>query len=324
MTTTTEAPPVRRKRRRSAVERVVYAIGIVGRIFVASGLLLLFFTGYLLWGTGVYTNQQQNKAKITLATKSIVPEADLKSGAPIPPGRPKVQPRVSEPLFELKIPKIALDVAVVYGVGEEQLKLGPGLFPDCKSVAGQVGPGECTDGALYPGENGNVAISGHRTTYLAPFWNVNELSKGDTIDLVSGRVRYRYRVRGEEVVDPTAGFSVVEQHGRRELTLTTCNPRFSATQRLIVHADYLGAAVVSAAPGEVGPNGQPAQRSTKAQFGTDVLALAALAAACALGSLALSRKYSRVAAYLAISLVGAVGIWVLVFPRVVSMLPSNY
>jgi sortase A len=319
--TTTMQPPAKRKRRRSTVERVVYAIGIVGRIFVASGLLLLFFTAYLLWGTGVYTHQQQNKAKNALATKSIVSEADLADGKPIPPGRPKVQPRLSEPLFELKIPKIALDVAVVYGVGVDQLKLGPGLFPDCKAVQGQVGAGECTDGALYPGENGNVAISGHRTTYLAPFWNLNELQKGDTIDLVSGRVRYRYRVRGEEVVDPTAGFSVVEQHGRRELTLTTCNPRFSATQRLIAHADYVGASLVAAAPGAHGPS---ANRSTKAQFGTDVLALAALSVACALGSLALSKRYTRLATYLAVTLVGAVGIWVLLFPRVVAMLPSNY
>jgi len=323
MTMTMEPPRTRRKRRRSAVERVVYAIGIVGRVFVASGLLLLFFTGYLLWGTGVYTHQQQNKAKNVLATKSIVSEADIAKGGPIPPGRPKVQPRIAEPLFELKIPRIALDVAVVYGVGVDQLKLGPGLFPDCKAVSGQVGPGECTDGALYPGEDGNVAISGHRTTYLAPFWNLNELQKGDMIDLVSGRVRYRYRVRGEEVVDPTAGFAVVEQHGRRELTLTTCNPRFSATQRLIAHADYVGAGLVQANPAETGPNGV-AQRSTKAQFGTDVLALAALAVASALGSLALSKKYTRLATYMAISLVGSVGIWVLVFPRVVAMLPSNY
>ena len=321
MTTTMQSPPVRkRRRRRSAVERVVYAIGVVGRIFVASGLLLLFFTAYLLWGTGVYTHQQQNKAKNTLATKSIVSEATLAKGGTIPPGRPLTQPKLSDPLFTLKIPKIALDIAVVYGVGIDQLKLGPGLFPDCRVVS--VGPGECTDGAKYPGENGNVAISGHRTTYLAPFWRINELSKGDTIDLVSGRVRYRYRVRGEEVVDPTAGFDVVEQHGRAELTLTTCNPRFSATQRLIVHADYLGPSLVAAAPVGSGPNA--ATRSTKAQFTSDVLALAALAAACALGSLALSKKYTRAAAYASITLVGAVGIWVAIFPRVVAMLPSNY
>jgi sortase A len=249
-----------------------------------------------------------------------VSEDQLAKGGTIPPGRPKVQPKLSEPLFEIKIPKIALDAAVVYGVGVDQLKLGPGLFPDCKAVGSSVGPGECTDGALYPGENGNVAISGHRTTYLAPFWNLNELQKGDTIDLVSGRVRYRYRVRSEEVVDPTAGFNVVEQHGRAELTLTTCNPRFSATQRLIAHADYIGASLVSPTPGSSGPN----NRSTKAQFGTDVLALAALAVASALGSLALSKRYTRLATYMAVTIIGSVGIWVLVFPRVVAMLPSNY
>ncbi|MDT9165830.1 sortase, partial [Escherichia coli] len=74
----------------------------------------------------------------------------------------------------------------------------------------------------------------------------------DTVDFESGRVRYRYRVREQKIVDPIAGFNVVEQHGKDELTLTTCHPRFSATQRLIVSADYLGASLVSAKPAAPG------------------------------------------------------------------------
>jgi sortase A len=326
MTTTTEAPQVRRKRRKSGVERVVHVIGIVGRVFVAAGLLLLFFTAYLLWGTGLYTSQQQKEARSALDKKSVVSEEQIASGkGKIPPGHPAQQPRLGDALFTLRVPKIALDAVVVYGVGVDELKKGPGLFPDCAAAKGQtVGNGECTNGAKWPGESGNVAVSGHRTTYSAPFWRINELAKGDTIDFVSGRVRYRYRVRSQEIVDPTAGFTVVEQHGRSELTLTTCNPRFSATQRLIVHADYVGASLVSATPGASGAGDAAGQRSTKQAFGSDVLILAAVAVACALGSLGLSKRYARVAAYASVTLVVALGIWIAVFPRVVALLPSNY
>ncbi len=319
--TTTEAPPVRKKRRKSGVERVVHLIGIVGRVFVASGMLLLFFTAYLLWGTGVYTNKQQNEGRAKLNKTSLISEDSIADGK-IPPGHPTHQPKLSDPVFTLRIPRIALDAVVVYGVGVEELKKGPGLFPDCGVVKGAVGNGECTNGAKWPGEDGNVAVSGHRTTYLAPFWRINELQKGDTIDFVSGRVRYRYRVRSQEIVDPTTGFEVVEQHGKPELTLTTCNPRFSATQRLIIHADYVGP-TLAGTPGATGPGEDPGE-GTRRGFGTDVIGLAAAAVACALGSLALSKRYTRQAAYAAITIVGAIGIWVAVFPRVVAMLPSNY
>jgi sortase A len=277
--------------------------------------LLLFFTAYLLWGTGVYTKQQQQNFTRTLANKPLVSDTAAQ-GDKIPPARPARTPSLGEPLFAIKVPKIGLDSVIVNGVGREELKKGPGLFPQCPT-----GGEDCVREAKYPGEDGNVAISGHRTTYGAPFFRLNELQKGDVIDFVSGRARYRYKVREQKIVDPTAGFNVVEQHGRREVTLTTCHPRFSAAQRLIIHADFEASSLVA---GPRGGGRGPAPRGETPVIPTDVLVLASVALGSALGSLALSKRYRSAAAYIALGLVGASGLWIAAFPRVVALMPANY
>ncbi|MGH2759887.1 MAG: class E sortase, partial [Actinomycetota bacterium] len=202
---------------------------------------------------------------------------------------------------------------------QESLRKGVGHFPDCNDGSSS----ECLSDTRYPGESGNVALSGHRTTYGAPFFRLNEVAKGDTIDIVSGRARYRYRVREQKIVDPVTGFSTVEQHGRDELTLTTCNPRFSAAQRLIIHADYEGASLVSAAPRPRRATPTP-KSEPQAVVAPDVLMLASIALASALGALGLSKRYRNVAAYITLGIAGAAGLWVGVFPRVLALMPANY
>ncbi len=312
MSTPTTAPP-RRKRRRSRGDTIVRFIGILGRVFVLAGVLLLFFTAYLLWGTGVYTKHEQNRLEKEIAANPTISEGDVASGKEIPAARPAKTPPLGAPLFAIKVPKIGLDTIVVQGVGLEELKKGPGLFPDCDQVGG-----DCVDEGMYPGEDGNVAISGHRTTYGAPFFKLNELKEGDVVDLESGPARYRYRVRSQKIVDPVSGFSEVEQHGKAELTLTTCHPRFSAAQRLVIHADYEGASRIAATG-----SGGPAPREVPV-IPQDTIVLAAIAIVAALGSLALSKRYQRVAAYITASFVIGVGLWVLAFPQVVELMPANY
>jgi sortase A len=312
LTTTTAPPPLKRRRNRADI--LVRAIGILGRVFVLAGVLLLFFTAYLLWGTGVYTKNEQAKLEKELQQKTQVSEQDIADGK-FPSARPEGTPALGSSLFSIKIPKIGLDTVVVEGVGVEELKKGPGLFPDCAVQKTE----DCVDGAKYPGEEGNVAISGHRTTYGAPFFRLNDVQNGDTIDLESRGVRYRYKVTGQEIVDPVAGYENVLQHGKTELTLTTCHPRFSAAQRLIVHADYVGPTLARAASSSSGG-------SVKDQpvVPTDVIVLGAIAVAAALGSLALSRRYQRTAAYLTSGMVIAAGLWVFAFPRIVLLMPANY
>jgi sortase A len=302
---------------RSGTARVVRVIGIIGRIFVGAGLLLLFYTAYLLWGTSVYTTGEQNKAKVSLADNPLVAEQDIVRGK-IPPARPAQPVTPGSPLWELRIPKLGIQTAVVEGVGKEELKKGPGHFPSC----GQIGQrSDCVQEAVYPGERGNVAISGHRTTYGSPFFNIHQLQPGDVIDVFSGpRVRYRYKVREQKIVDPVRGFIEVEQHGRDELTLTTCHPRFSASQRLIINADYIGASVVASA----GNAGGSTASGTNAVVAPDVLILAGIAIASALASLALSKRHKAWALYITLGMAGAAGLWVGVFPRVLALLPANY
>ncbi len=309
--------PVDRARRRRT-HGLARLIGLFGRLFVAAGLVLLLFTAYLLWGTGVYTKQAQRDAARTVEAKPLVSEERLSQGT-IPPARPDRPVKNGDPLFTINIAKIGLENVVVQGVDQESLRKGVGHFPECAGGRDSV---DCLDDTRYPGEGGNVALSGHRTTYGAPFFRLNELAEGDTIDIVSGRARYRYRVRSQEVVDPVAGFSNVEQHGRDELTLTTCHPRFSAAQRLVIHADYAGASLVSPAPSVA--SRAPSAPTPQPVVPADVVILAAVALASALGSLGLSRRYRGAAGLLTLGLGGAAALWVGVFPRVLSLLPTNF
>lgn len=309
--------PVRPQRR--GAHRIVRTIGILGRVFVGAGMILLFYTAYLLWGTGVYTKQEQKRAADQLARNPIVSQQNLESGN-IPPARPPGgRAALGSPLFTLKIPKIGLETVIVQGIGREELKKGPGHFPSC----GEAPSGECVSDAKYPGEGGNVAISGHRTTYGAPFFRLNELEEGDIIDFVSGRARYRYKFREQKIVDPVSGFATVEQHGRDEVTLTTCHPRFSAAQRLIVQGDFVGASIIST-PAPSGGSGEAPSTAKRPVIPQDVLVLGSIAAASALAALGLSKRHQLKALYIAIVVAGAAGLWVGVFPRVLALMPANY
>lgn len=305
--------------RRPAYLRVV---GVAGRILVAGGLLLLFYAVYLLWGTGVYTQQAQEDLSRRIAADPVVSQGQVGEGE-VPAARPAEEPAAGDPLFTMQIPEVGLETVIVQGVGREELKKGPGHFPE----------------APYPGEGGNVSVSGHRTTYGAPFFRLDELEPGDPITIESGPARYRYRVRETLVVDPTDVW-VVEQQGRDELTLTTCHPRFSAAERLIVKADYVGAdwaspvegagppeaGGASEAPPARGETGEDAEAipASSAVVPTDVVALGAVALAAALGALALSERRRWLAARATVVLGAGALLWVAVFPQLLRLMPANY
>jgi sortase A len=124
-------------------------------------------------------------------------------------------------LDRLVIPTIGLSRYVVQGTAENDLAKGPGHYL----------------GTPLPGQYGNVAIAGHRTTYGAPFWALNELRSGDRIFLTdtTGRT-WIYQVTGHIVVTPDELSAIGPLQGYY-LTLTTCNPRFWATSRLVVRAE---------------------------------------------------------------------------------------
>jgi len=112
--------------------------------------------------------------------------------------------------------------AVVEGVELRNLKNGAGHMPHTP----------------LPGLPGNSVISGHRTTYGAPFHEIGDLVPGDTIEVDTAIGTHTYEVREVIVVRPTELW-VTEPREGAWLTLTTCHPKFSARQRLIVFAELV-------------------------------------------------------------------------------------
>lgn len=173
-----------------------------GAVLLCAGLALLLVAVYDLWGTGLGTARAQARIRAEVRRHGLRVE-------PIPGGADGF----------LTIPRIHLDMAFVEGVGPGALALGPGHYP----------------GTPLPGQGGNVAIAGHRTTHLAPFWSLDELRTGDRIELRTAYGRFVYRVLWVGVGPPDSAW-VLAPTADPSLTLTTCNPRFSAGQRLVVRA----------------------------------------------------------------------------------------
>lgn len=106
---------------------------------------------------------------------------------------------------------------VVFGASNNKLEYGPGYIL----------------GTSLPGTGGNFAIAGHRTTYGAPFGSLDRVQIGETILFQTNTNEYKYKVVDIQVVSPEDNF-VLQNYGDDRITLTTCHPRFSAKQRLIV------------------------------------------------------------------------------------------
>ena len=122
-------------------------------------------------------------------------------------------------MAELQIPAIGVDQIVVEGTGSAQLAMGPGHYT----------------GTAMPGQAGNVSIAGHRTTHGAPFNELGKLVPGDhsVLTTLSGQ-RWTYVVSAPPVAVSPRDVSVLNYVGDNRITLTTCNPEFSSSQRLIV------------------------------------------------------------------------------------------
>jgi sortase A len=119
----------------------------------------------------------------------------------------------------LSIPKIGVSYDVVQGTGTSSLERGPGHYPS----------------TAFPGLGQTVAIAGHRTTYLAPFRNINELHRGNTIRLQMPYATFIYTVQRQQVVKPNAWW-ITRNVGYERLVLSACNPLYSASQRIVVFA----------------------------------------------------------------------------------------
>ena len=147
----------------------------------------------------------------------------------------KLYPDEGEAFARIVIPDINVDQITVEGVSVEDLRKGPGHYRTTPN----------------PGQAGNAAIAGHRTTYGAPFHRVDELSPGDPIFVTTAQGTFEYHVLGFEdpgggaergyfIVSPSDTWVLDSQDGKNILTLTACHPKYSARQRIIVQAELVG------------------------------------------------------------------------------------
>ncbi|MDQ3878197.1 MAG: sortase [Actinomycetota bacterium] len=219
---------------------------VFGKSLISIGFGVLLFVVWALWGTGFYTAKQQNRLEREFASQPdfVQPAVHHKGGGSSPYRRPPIgwvdSLKPGDAVFRIRIPKINLNEGkgfmVVEGVGEEELKAGPGHYPACDPDRGFVPPLCTSFPEAWPGEKGRVVVSGHRTTFLAPFWAINELNKGDKIFIDTHWGDFTYVVTDQRAVLPTDTSIVREDNDDAELVLTTCNPRFSASQRLVTFA----------------------------------------------------------------------------------------
>jgi sortase A len=186
------------------------------------GLILVAFAAWQIWGTSIEQGQAQHSLaqQFQAQVRSAQPPAGVKPSGPslISAGTRLPEPREGSVVGRLQIPAIGVDQYVVEGTNEGDLSRGPGHYV----------------GTSLPGQGGNVAIAGHRTTYGAPFNNLNELGAGDPIYLTTDAgERFTYVVTGKPAVVSPKDVSVLNTVADNRLTLTTCNPRFSSTSRLV-------------------------------------------------------------------------------------------
>jgi sortase A len=216
--------------------RLARVLGAVGRVCITGGVLILLFVVYQLWGTGIREAQAQNRleddfAEVLDDAPPSTPTTTRPSTTTTRPGAtsttepPETVPTI-EPVPEgeatarIRIPTIGVDKIVVEGVALADLKKGPGHYPD----------------SPLPGQEGNAAIAGHRTTYGAPFNRIDELVAGDEILVETVQGEFRYLVREQLIVSPSQ-VEVLDDKGDNRLTLTACHPKYSARQRIVVVAE---------------------------------------------------------------------------------------
>ena len=216
-----DAPPLRggaestvAKRRRTPVAFVLHWFGI---LCLLAATTIGGYIGWLLWGTGLTTQREQ--AVLRTGFERVV---DTKPASEAPKQGSAQIPLRGSAYAEIVIPRINIDMIVVQGTDEESLKKGPGHYPDTAN------PWDAT---------GAVGIAGHRTTYLHPFYNLNELQPGDPITLRTEYGTFQYSVTKVFIVPEIGSGIVLTQTPTPTLVLTTCNPRYSSSQRLIVTAD---------------------------------------------------------------------------------------
>ena len=207
-----------------------------GELLVTAGALILLFLLWQLFWTDVVANNSQERTTDALLQQWQQPGQAAPQEEPQQPAEASAE-QPAQALAEL--PAEALAVLRVPAFGEEYVK--PILQGTTPAVL-REGVGHYP-GTAGPGEVGNFAIAGHRTTYGAPFNAIAELVEGDPVVVETADSYFVYRVVGADVVRPEdvdVIAPVPDEPGavpsEAYLTMTSCHPMFSARERYVVHA----------------------------------------------------------------------------------------
>lgn len=233
-------------------DRVRTAIRGVAQLFITLGLVLLLFAVYEVWFTGVLADRAQGQLKTELDQRwETGDDPVIAAQQPAKPGTTVRTIPLGEGFALIYVPDFGPDYVftIIEGIGTAQLDKGPGHYPD----------------SVLPGQVGNFAVAGHRVGKGSPFLNLDKLKVGSAIVIRTKTYWYTYRVLGDpasrnpravgalgipgmQVVDPreTGVIAPVPDRAgvkptQRLLTLTTCHPKFSARERLVIHAQLEGA-----------------------------------------------------------------------------------
>ena len=210
-------------------------------MMIRAGVLLLLFVVYQLWGTGLATTAAQNRLTRQFEQLQGSVVTDPTDGRPVTAPTDLPIPEPGDPVGRIRIPRIDVDFIMVQGVDLTYLKEGPGHFPQTP----------------LPGQPGNSAFAGHRTTYKAPFNRIDELDPGDLITVTTLQGEFTYRVdahigepdqppSGHIVVSPKE-LAILDQDVGNRLTLMACNPKYSAATRIVVTASLISPAAPATA-----------------------------------------------------------------------------
>ena len=297
--------------------KLARVLSAIGRTMITAGVLILLFVAYQLWGTGIREAQAQSRLDKELAQKladapTITAPPSTTTPGTLPPATapPLAEvPQAGDPIGRLEIGKIGLNAVVVEGVGVDDLKDGPGHYPDTP----------------MPGQKGNAAIAGHRTTYGAPFASVDELVPGDTIQVTTVQGRFTYAVIAQEdgsghlIVSPDQ-VEVLNDVNDNRITLTACHPKYSASQRIIVvgvlQGEALPAPPIKPHPVDLGISGEQVPKLPAILWGL-------VCAAIWIGAWLLGKKWKRWPSYALASPVFLVALFFF-FENFSRLLPANY
>jgi len=230
-------------------DKVRFGLRGIGQTLITAGLIVLLFVVYEVYITNIFAHRLQHRVHTALEQEWAAGQDPLS----LPGGNQSAIP-LGQGIANIYIPRFGRDYAftIVQGTGEGDLEKGPGHYV----------------GTALPGQRGDFAVAGHRVGKGEPFLNLDHLKPGDAVIIETETTWFVYRVLGDlkrdsfteangdpwrdsrgvpgrEVVDPSDGRVILpvpnnptaqpSEYGFY-MTMTTCHPKFTATQRMILHA----------------------------------------------------------------------------------------